>query len=91
MTALGPSIDSDRSAVDTAKLNLNYCEIRSPITGRAGNLLVHQGNMIGANGSALVVIHQLEPIWVSFGVPEDHLPAIRRNSASRKLVVRGFA
>jgi multidrug efflux system membrane fusion protein len=81
------SIDSDRSAVDTAKLNLSYCEIRSPITGRAGNLLVHQGNLIGANGSALVVIHQLEPIWVSFGVPEDQLPAIRRNSASRKLVV----
>ncbi len=81
------SIDSDRSAVDTAKLNLSYCEIRSPITGRAGNLLVHQGNLIGANGSALVVIHQLEPIWVSFGVPEDQLPAIRRNSAGRKLVV----
>ncbi len=43
------SIDSDRSAVDTAKLNLSYCDIHSPITGRAGNLLVHQGNLIGAD------------------------------------------
>ncbi len=68
------SIDSDRSA-DTAKLNLSYCDIHSLITGRAGNVLVHQGNLIGANGSALVVIHKLEPIWVSFGVPEDQLPA----------------
>jgi multidrug efflux system membrane fusion protein len=82
------SIDSDRSSVETAKLNLSYCDIHSPITGRAGNLLVHQGNLIGANGSALVVIHQLEPIWVSFGVPEDQLPAIRRNSAGRKLEVQ---
>jgi multidrug efflux system membrane fusion protein len=82
------SIDSDRSSVDTAKLNLSYCDIHSPITGRAGNLLVHQGNLIGANGSALVVIHQLQPIWVSFGVPEDQLPAIRRNSAGRKLEVQ---
>ncbi len=53
-----------------------------------GNLLVHQGNLIGANGSALVVIHKLEPIWVSFGVPEDQLPAIRRNSAGHKLEVQ---
>lgn len=81
------SIDSDRSAIDTAKLNLSYCDIHSPITGRAGNLLVHQGNLIGANGTVLVVIHQLEPIWVSFGVPEDQLPAIRSNSAGRKLAV----
>lgn len=81
------SLDSDRSAVDTAKLNLSYCEIHSPVTGRAGNLLVHQGNLIGSNGSSLVVINKVDPIWVSFGVPEDQLPAIRRNSATRKLVV----
>jgi len=80
-------LDSDRSAIDTAKLNLSYCEIHSPVTGRAGNLLVHQGNLIGSNGSSLVVINKVNPIWVSFGVPEDQLPAIRRNSAARKLVV----
>jgi multidrug efflux system membrane fusion protein len=82
------SLESDRSAVDRVKLDLNYCEIHSPVTGRAGNLLVHAGNLVAANGAtALVVINQLEPIWVSFGVPEDHLSAIRRSSASRKLAV----
>jgi multidrug efflux system membrane fusion protein len=82
------SLDSDRSAIDTAKLNLSYCEIHSPVTGRVGNLLVHQGNLIASNGSPLVVINKVDPIWVSFGVPEDQLPAIRRNSASHQLGVQ---
>jgi multidrug efflux system membrane fusion protein len=82
------SVESDRATVDKAKLDLGYCEIHSPVTGRAGNLLVHAGNLVTANGATpLVVINQLEPIWVSFGMPEDRLSAIRRNSAARKLDV----
>ncbi len=45
------AIESDRAAVDRAKLDLTYCEIRSPISGRAGNLLVHAGNLVKANGA----------------------------------------
>ena len=83
------SVESDRSAVDRAKLDLGYCEIRSPLSGRAGNLLVNPGNLVSANGSSpLVVIHRIAPIFVSFGVPEEHLPAIRRNSAARQLPVQ---
>lgn len=83
------SLESDRAAVERAKLDLNYCEIRSPISGRAGNLLVHAGNLVKANGdSALVVINRITPIFVSFGVPEQHLPAIRRSSGTRKLPVQ---
>lgn len=80
-------LEADRAAVDRAKLDLSYCEIRSPVTGRAGNLLVHAGNMIKSNTDTLVVINRVAPIFVSFGVPEDYLPAVRKTSATRKLPV----
>jgi multidrug efflux system membrane fusion protein len=82
------AIVSDQSAIENAKLNLSYCEIHAPISGRAGNLLVHAGNLIKVSDVPLVVINRLTPIFVSFGVPQQHLPAIRANSARRKLVVQ---
>jgi membrane fusion protein, multidrug efflux system len=85
------ALDSDLSAVGTAKLNLNYCQIRSPLSGRTGNLLVHAGNLVKANDVPLVVIHRVSPIFVNFNVPEQHLAAVRRLSANRKLAVRVFA
>ena len=82
------ALDSDRAAVDRAKLDLTFCQVRSPVSGRAGNLLVHAGNLVKANGdNAVVVVNQVLPIWVSFAVPEQQLASIRRNSASRKLAV----
>src|ERR1700677_3921988 len=74
-------------AIETAKHNLSYCEIRAPLSGRTGNLLVHAGNLVKVNDVALVVIHQMSPILVDFGVPEHHLGAIGRLSASHKLAV----
>ena len=83
------SIESDRTAIDRAQLDLSYCQIHSPVSGRAGNLLVHQGNLVNANGpNPLVILHQLEPIWVSFGISEVRLTAIRRNAAARTLAVK---
>jgi len=81
------SVENDLAAVEKAKLDLSYCEIRSPISGRAGNLLVHAGNLVKVSDVALVVVNQIEPIFVSFGVPEQHLGDIRKNSANRKLPV----
>ena len=83
------SLDSNLAAVDRAKLDLGYCEIRAPVSGRTGNLLVHAGNLVRANGEApLVVINKITPIFAACGVPAQHLPAIRRNSGSRKLPVQ---
>ena len=82
------AIANDEAAIDRAKLDVGYCDVRSPITGRAGNLLIQAGNLVKANGdNAVVVVNQVTPIWVSFAIPEQHLDAIRHNSASRRLMV----
>ena len=82
------ALESDSAAVEQAKLNLAYCEIRAPISGRAGNLLLHPGNLVKANGdNALVVINQIAPIFVTFGVPERYLSEISRQHAQHKLTV----
>ncbi|HEY7388744.1 MAG TPA: efflux RND transporter periplasmic adaptor subunit [Bryobacteraceae bacterium] len=84
------AIDNDRAAVDKAKLDLVYCEIYAPVSGRTGNLLIHLGNLVGNNGNPLVVINRLNPIWVSFNAPEQYLTEVRRGFAERKLPVRAI-
>ncbi|HTT66015.1 MAG TPA: efflux RND transporter periplasmic adaptor subunit [Bryobacteraceae bacterium] len=74
------SLESDQAAVARAKLDVSYCEILSPVSGRTGNLLVHPGNLIKVNDVPLVVINQVSPIFVSFGVPEEQLDTIRRRA-----------
>lgn len=85
------SLESDQSAVARAKLDLGYCEIRAPVGGRTGNLLVHPGNLIKVNDVPLVVINQVSPVFVSFGVPEEHLNAIKQRSAGEKMEVQAFS
>jgi membrane fusion protein, multidrug efflux system len=85
--AFKAAMDNDRSAIDRAKLDLTYCEIRSSGAGRTGNLLVHTGNIVTANTTSLVVINKVEPIWVSFGLPEEYLTAVRRIHAQRPMTV----
>jgi len=71
------SIESDKGAVDNAKLQLVYSRITSPITGRVGLRLVDPGNIIHAtDATGLVVITQLQPIAVDFSIPEDDLPEL---------------
>jgi membrane fusion protein, multidrug efflux system len=81
----------DSAAVVAARLDLEYCSIRAPITGRTGDLRVRAGNIIQANGEPLVTIEQIVPVRVAFAVPEPSLPEIRRYSASGTLKVRARA
>lgn len=84
------SVVSDRAAIETAKLNLSYCYIRSPIDGRAGSLLLQAGNLVKANDTtALVNINQIQPVYVTFSAPEQLLPEIRRYNAEHTLAVTG--
>lgn len=77
--ALAATVRADSAAVETARLELQYATIRSPIAGRAGSLLVRPGNLVRADdGDPLVVINQLSPILVRFSLPATHLADIRR-------------
>jgi multidrug efflux system membrane fusion protein len=82
------NLTADQAAVAKARLDRGYCEIHAPLSGRTGNLLVHAGNLVKENDVPLVIIHQVEPIFVDFAVPEDHLSAIRRLNAGHALAVR---
>jgi len=66
------------AALETAKLNLEYCYIHSPIDGRAGARLVDIGNVVQANSTALLSIQRLDPIYATFTVTESDLPEVQR-------------
>ncbi|MCM2265147.1 MAG: efflux RND transporter periplasmic adaptor subunit [Desulfuromonadales bacterium] len=77
--SLEASVAADRAAVDDARLQLSWTHIAAPITGRTGSLLAHAGDMVRANSEQpLLIIHQVEPIDVSFSVPERDFSQLRR-------------
>jgi multidrug efflux system membrane fusion protein len=79
---------ASESAIANARLQLEYSSIRAPITGRTGNLSVHEGDLVRANDlGAMVTINQLNPIYVTFGVPQQHLAALARYRAEGTLAV----
>jgi multidrug efflux system membrane fusion protein len=86
------SIESDKGAVDNAKLQLTYSRITAPITGRVGLRLVDVGNIIHAtDATGLAVITQLQPIAVDFSIPEDDLPSLQTAmKANPQLPVTAF-
>jgi membrane fusion protein, multidrug efflux system len=79
---------ADEANLGNAKLQLAYCYIHSPIDGRTGSLLVHQGNLIKANDVPVVVVDQIDPIRAGFTVPEQQLANIKTYSAAGTLRVR---
>jgi membrane fusion protein, multidrug efflux system len=89
--SLSATVNADEVAVQNARLNLSYCYIKAPLSGRTGSLIAHQGNMIKDNAdTAMVVINQIQPIYVSFAIPEQNLAEIRKYMAVEKVPVEAI-
>jgi multidrug efflux system membrane fusion protein len=85
------AIQSDKAAIETAQLQLDWCQIHSPINGRIGLRLVDPGNIITANTTNLVIINQFQPISVYFTLPENLLPEVLQKLRSeRRLPVEAY-
>lgn len=76
-----------QATVQKAELNLSYCDVKAPISGRAGRILADVGNVASAYVTDLVVINQMAPIEVTFAVPEQQLPALQRGMSAGVLKV----
>ncbi len=78
--ALAATVKADEAAVASARIQLEHCAIRSPIDGRTGKLMVHQGNLVKANADTpMLVVTRVRPIYVTFSLPEKDLPDVRRS------------
>jgi multidrug efflux system membrane fusion protein len=75
--ALAETLRAARAAVEQARLNLSYCQIRAPIAGRTGAFIVNQGATVEAFRTPLVVINQITPINVRFSLPERYVTELR--------------
>ncbi len=85
------AIQGDQAAIDNARLNLDYADIRSPIDGRTGARLVDRGNLVHtSDNTALVTVTEVKPIFVSFTLPQDTLDEIRAEQLKAPLAVRAY-
>ncbi|MGC2063587.1 MAG: efflux RND transporter periplasmic adaptor subunit [Thermodesulfovibrionales bacterium] len=86
--ALEATVNADKAVLENARLQLGYCFIYAPVSGRTGSLIVNEGNLIKANAdTAMVVINQIQPVYVTFSVPEKNLAEIRRRMIAGSLGV----
>jgi multidrug efflux system membrane fusion protein len=82
---------ASQAALENARLNLEYCTIRSPLDGYVGRALSQAGNQVRANdANPLVVINQVRPIYVNFSIPEQNLPEVRKRMAASPLVTEAL-
>jgi len=90
--ALDATVEADRAAVENAKVQLRYATIFAPLSGRTGALMVHPGNLVRATDTTpLVVINQISPIYVTFGIPEEELPDLKHYLAQGSVAVEAAA
>jgi len=86
--SLSAVVKADQAAIVNARLQVERCSIRSPINGKAGDLLVSEGTLIKANDVPMVTINQMHPIEVFFSIPQAELATVRSQMAQRTLKVR---
>lgn len=77
VNSLKATLQYHAAAITNAEVQLSYCYIKSPVTGRVGTLLVNEGNMVKDIDTVLAVINQIKPIYVDASFPEQHLPVVR--------------
>jgi len=83
------TVAGDQAAIESAKLSLEYCTIRSSVTGYAGRIQIQQGNLVKANDTnPLVTVNQIVPIYTSFSVPEQNIADVRKYQANGELKVQ---
>jgi len=88
LDAAQANVEANQAALEVARVQLSYTRITAPIGGRAGKIMIQIGNVVKANDTvALVTINAVVPIYVSFAVPEQYLPEIRRFMAKAPLAV----
>src|SRR3984893_17511770 len=81
-------LNSDEAAIKTAQLTLEYCTIYSPIDGRTGALMLKPGNLVKVADVPIVVINQVNPIFVNFGIPQQFWPEIKKSLTQGALHAR---
>jgi len=85
--ALDAGASANQAAVDRARLQLGYTTIRAPMDGKTGPILVHPGNLVRANDAgALVVLTQIQPVKISFSLPQTHLPQLQDRMRDKNLI-----
>jgi multidrug efflux system membrane fusion protein len=79
------AVEAAQAAVENAEINLDYCTIRSPIDGRAGQRLVDAGNIVEANTTSLLLIQRLDKVYADFTITERNLPVVQQKMAQGTL------
>jgi len=88
--SLTATLAADRAAIKNARIQLGYCTIRSPISGRTGTIAMQTGNLVKANDLPIVAVNQLSPIYATFSIPEKRLAEVKRAMAGNELKIEAL-
>ena len=88
--ALEATLKADEAIVESNRVQMQYCSIYSPIDGRTGMLKVNQGNIVKVNDTEILTINQIQPIYVTFAIPEKDLPRVKKYSSDKTLKVEAL-